>query len=123
VLSQAQPIIDVSHFIPARDIIGGVWDSEQAYAAFPRKTIHLARWLKKWKLLKQEYLAIAYEQSFFVLPEINGLKFAYWLIKKVFDRFLWLRKESYFQVTFPAKNILVPACYCVSWKAESITET
>jgi|AntRauMFilla1563_2_1112583.scaffolds.fasta_scaffold00286_5 S-adenosylmethionine hydrolase len=110
-------IIDVSHFIPPRDIMAGGWILKQAYAAFPDKTIHLAA-VGSRNEITTEYLAIAYDNHFFVCPN-NGL-FSLLVDKnRSFDAvFIELRKES-ISSNFSAKNILVPAAIALA-EGESI---
>jgi hypothetical protein len=110
-------IIDISHFIPPRDVMAGGWILKQAYPSFPDNTIHLAA-VGSRNDIHSEYLAIAYNKHFFVCPN-NGL---FSLLKDSntdFDAVLLNGSENILSQNFAAKNILLPAAVALA-KGESI---
>lgn len=100
-------IVDISHFIPPRDVMAGGWVLKQAYKAFPEKSIHIAA-VGSRNELTTEYLAINYNKHFFLCPN-NGL-FSLLIQKEVdFEAVSLNTSNKTGSQNFSAKNILVPA--------------
>jgi S-adenosylmethionine hydrolase len=111
-------IVDISHFIPPRDVMAGGWILKQAYTSFPKGSIHLAA-VGTRNELTTKYLALKYQDHFFVCPD-NGL-FSLLVDKNTSFEAVTLSQTSEEGAThsFAAKNLLVPAAIALA-KGEAI---
>lgn len=105
-------IVDISHFIPPRDVMAGGWVLKQAYKAFPEKSIHIAA-VGSRNELTTEYLAISYDNHFFLCPN-NGLFSLLSEGEAHFEAVILTNNNNAYSLNFSANNLLVPAAISLS---------